>query len=81
MTAICCEFDPAQFSTATGAANWVRAAYPEVTVTLDRDMAQLVANSLGEVSLRLIWRTAFANELLFEHGKDQRAVVLKALVE
>jgi len=74
-----CEVGPV-FSTARRAAEWVRGLYPDVTLTLDREGAQLASDERDERELRLIWRTSLINEKLLTDGASQRAAVIETLV-
>ena len=78
---ICCEDDQARLGTATLAAQSVHAFYPHITVTVGRGTAFLTSEQEGEESLRMIWRTALANEVLLQRGADRRAGVIAGLVE
>lgn len=75
-----CEAGP-DFSAARGAAEWVGLFYPDVTVTLDRSMAQLTSGERDEAALRLIWRTSLVNEKLLARGAGHRAAVIAAMVQ
>lgn len=78
MARIFCEVDQARLDTL--AAQSVRAFYPHITVTFERGTAVLTSEHEREESLRMIWRTALANEVLLERGADHRARVIAGLV-
>lgn len=79
MGGVTCKTGP-EFATAQRAAEWVRRFYPDITVTLDRDAAQLASSERDETELRLIWQSLLANEALLARGASQRAAVIDALV-
>ncbi|HYJ53129.1 MAG TPA: hypothetical protein VEW04_08140 [Allosphingosinicella sp.] len=62
------------------AGEWVQRFYPDIAVTVDRVAAQLAAVERDESALRLIWRSALANEALHARGASRRAAVIDALV-
>jgi hypothetical protein len=58
----------------------VQRFYPDITVEIGEDGARLASDERDEATLRLIWRSALANEALLERGACQRAAVIEALV-
>jgi hypothetical protein len=78
--AVHCEVRPEQFSLARRASEYVRAFYPDISVTLDRDAARLASDERSADALRLIWKTTLGNERLLVQGAARRAAVLESLV-
>ena len=70
----------AEFATARRAGEWVGQFYPDVSVTVERAGARLVADGRGEDALRMIWRSALATEALHARGAGRRAAIIAALV-
>ncbi|HWT31300.1 MAG TPA: hypothetical protein VN240_09785 [Propylenella sp.] len=75
-----CDVAPDAQALAASAAEWAQAFYPDVDITREAGSVALACESRGEGELRLIWRSALANDKLFAGGAAQRAAVLDALV-
>jgi hypothetical protein len=68
------------YSAARVAAEWVKAFYPDIAISLDGDGVCLASSERGEQELQLIWRSAVANEALLARGAPERADLIEALV-
>lgn len=62
------------------AAEWVKAFYPDVAVSLDGRGVCLASGGRNERELHLIWRSAVANEVLLARAASERADLIEALV-
>lgn len=80
MARICCERD-AEPAFAERAATWLAGFHRDVVVTIEAGTVTLVAAGWTEQELMSLWQSARANERLFEEGADDRAGLLRMLVE
>ena len=66
---------------AKAAAQWIEAAYADVRVELEPELAivQLPAHSPGK--LRLIWQSGLLNERMVAAARVERAAVLERLTQ
>jgi hypothetical protein len=80
VTIIHCEVALESEALATRAAEWAPAFYPDLEISLEAGRVTVASDSRSEGELRLIWRSALANEKLLLRGAAQRAAVLAALV-
>ena len=62
------------------AAEWVKAFYPDVATSIDGEGICHASSERSERELRLIWRSAVANEALLARAAPERADLIEALV-
>ena len=79
MATVSCE-NRTTYAAASHTAAWVKAFYPDVTITLHHERIGLASTDRSAAGLLLIWRSALANEALLARAAGGRADVIKALV-
>lgn len=80
MAKISCEIGN-ESAFAARAANWLAGFHADVCVESDAKAVILAADDWLEAELASLWRSALANERLFDDAAMHRAAVLKVLVE
>jgi hypothetical protein len=79
MDSACCETSIDSVH-AQGAAEWVRAFYPDLQVEVEQGRVLIRSDQRSKTELSLIWKVALANEKLQRQGRSHREGVLAELL-